>query len=233
MKTRVIVFDLDDTLYPEREYVRSGLQAACQFAETELGLPGLYAAANRLFDAGCRGTVFQEALRSSGYEDVEGSHIAAMVEAYRQHIPRLNLFPDVAEVLPRLPRFGRLAIVTDGYLPPQRHKVQALGLESTFDPVVYTESLGRDCWKPSPEGFLKVESTCRVTPDVCVYVADNPRKDFSAPRSRGWKTVRIRRPDTEHGDVEEGVAAHLEMNDFFELERWLTSGGRLPQGLGA
>ena len=42
-------------------------------------------------------------------------------------------------------------------------------------------------------------------PDGFVYVADNPRKDFIAPRALGWRTVRIRRRGGEH--VAYGAAA--------------------------
>ena len=35
----------------------------------------------------------------------------------------------------------------------------------------------------------------------CVYVADNPTKDFAAPRALGWHTVRIRRPGGLHAGL--------------------------------
>ena len=34
---------------------------------------------------------------------------------------------------------------------------------------------------------------CRPA-SVYLYVADNPVKDFAAPRQLGWVTVRVRRP---------------------------------------
>ena len=38
MMRRAVVFDIDDTLYLERDYVRSGFTAAGAWARTELGL---------------------------------------------------------------------------------------------------------------------------------------------------------------------------------------------------
>lgn len=215
-----MVFDLDDTLYPERDYARSGLRAAGEAAERKFGIRGLAEIAISLFDKGRRGDIFQEALRQAQCSDVEAI-VPSLIKAYRHHVPSIRLYPDVEEVLPRLSRFGRLALITDGYLPPQQLKVQALGVEPFFDPIIYTEQLGRHCWKPSEEAFASVEQTCTATAATCLYVADNPRKDFIAPRKRGWATVRIRRPDTEHEGARGEQDAEYQMQDFRGLERWL------------
>ena len=47
-----IVFDLDDTLYPERDYVLSGFKAVASWAEARLGVPSLggFSGLRRLFD---------------------------------------------------------------------------------------------------------------------------------------------------------------------------------------
>lgn len=217
----VIVFDLDDTLYPERPYARSGLRAAGAWAARACGLETLGAVAVDLFDAGRRGDVFQAALITLGVEDPQGALVARLVEAYRHHVPVLELFPDVADVLPRLDRLGRLAVLTDGYLPSQRLKIEALGVDKIASPIIYTELLGRECWKPSAAGFMTIESMCAAKPAECIYVGDNPHKDFVAPKSRGWTTVRVRRPGTEHGSTDTGTAAHIELRDFTDLERWL------------
>ena len=221
MAARVIVFDLDDTLYPERRYACSGLRAAGAYAASAFGITRLADVSVDLFHHGRRGDVFQEALRRLGIVDSDGTIVSALVEAYRSHVPSLDLFPDVAEVLPRLQSLGRIAVLTDGYLPPQRLKVSALGLDRIANPIVYTEELGREHWKPSPTGFVRIESICGAAPQECVYVADNPRKDFVAPAERGWTTVRMRRLGTEHGPLEGQGEIQLTMSDFLELERWL------------
>jgi putative hydrolase of the HAD superfamily len=220
VSTKTLVFDLDDTLYPERDYARSGLRAAGAAAERQFGIQGLGEIAIALFNRGRRGDIFQEALRQVQWSDVEAA-VPAMIRAYRHHSPSIRLYPDVEEVLPRLRRFGRLALITDGYLPPQQLKVQALGVESFFDPIIYTEQLGRHCWKPAEQAFISLEQTCSAAATDCVYVADNPRKDFIAPRKRGWVTIRIKRPDTEHEKASGEHDAQCEMRDFRDLERWL------------
>ena len=52
MSGLVLVFDLDDTLYPERQFALSGFAAAGRWAEAELGIAGLAADMTRLLDGG-------------------------------------------------------------------------------------------------------------------------------------------------------------------------------------
>lgn len=222
---RVIVCDLDDTLYPEREYAISGLHAAAEAANSIYRLANLDKAFVALFEAGHRGNIFQEALQSAGMPAPDPVMIGTLLEAYRTHRPLINLYDDVREVLPKLSRIARLALLTDGFLPPQRLKVEALGLTGRFDPIVFTEELGRASWKPSPAGFMLIESTCKVEPRNCVYIGDNPIKDFVAPRIRGWRTIRVRRPGTEHSTVAASAdkAAEVELADFYEIARSLAA----------
>ena len=62
MSGLVLVFDLDDTLYPERQYALSGFKAAERWAAPELGIEGLAADMTRLLDDGHLGALFRMAL---------------------------------------------------------------------------------------------------------------------------------------------------------------------------
>ena len=55
-----VVFDLDDTLYAERDYVLSGMGAVAAWVEAELGSGAdeAFAELVALFDQGVRGRVF-------------------------------------------------------------------------------------------------------------------------------------------------------------------------------
>ena len=55
MSTLRIVFDLDDTLYPERDFARSGFIAAGRHAAEKHGIPDLGEAMLALLDQGHRG----------------------------------------------------------------------------------------------------------------------------------------------------------------------------------
>jgi putative hydrolase of the HAD superfamily len=188
-----VVFDLDDTLYPEASYARGGLRAAGLWAEQELGIPDLGPKLIALFDSGRRGDLFDAALAQSG-APVGGSVVGRLIDAYRTHKPDLALFEDAAWALVHYGRLGPLGLVTDGHAAVQQAKVAGLGIGPRFRHMVFTDALGgRPFWKPSPAGFEAVAQSISEA-SAFVYIGDNATKDFVAPNALGWQTVRIVRP---------------------------------------
>ncbi len=217
----VLVFDLDDTLYAEADYVRSGFAAVGSWLTVERGIPGLAEAAWELHLAGVRGNVFDLALQGLGHT-AESGLIAAMVEVYRSHEPQIE--PDPA--LPRIfalckAREIPLCMITDGPPLSQRAKIRALGIEGWFRHIRCTGDWGRDYWKPHPRAFAEVEALLpQLEAAQFMYVGDNPAKDFAAPRARGWRTLRLRRAGGLHENVEpkdEASAPDGEIGGLAEL----------------
>lgn len=194
----VLVFDLDDTLYLERDYVASGLRAVGAWAERQLSIAHLGDEMVRLFEAGRRGRLFDEALGLAG---VAGGAelIARMLCVYRQHRPRIRLAEDAERLFARAAPATGLAIITDGYLDAQKRKIRALGLHDRgISVAVCTDRWGLPHWKPSPRAFDHVQAFFGLPSGAFVYVADNVDKDFHAPRRLGWRTVQIKRPGRLH-----------------------------------
>lgn len=209
-----VIFDLDDTLYPERDYCMSGFRAvAAYIAERFASVPAapLFEAMRAEFEAGNRTRTFNAALEAArvAYDD---ECIAKLVEVYREHHPALTLPDESRGVLDSLGGGYRLALLTDGYLPEQRLKVEALGIEGYFKCIVYTEELGRENWKPSPLGFQKIMYELGAEAGQCVYVADNEQKDFIAPNSLGMTSIKVSGPDSLHSTASsdpDGRPAHI------------------------
>ena len=196
----VLVFDLDDTLFLERDYVRSGFKSVEVWLRDHLGCGGFFNQAWQLFEAGRRGNIFDLSLPQLGLAP-EPALIREMIKIYRQHRPEIDLMPDARKVLHAFCRQCQLAVLTDGPHEAQRQKAAVLGVEAWCAPIVYTDLWGRADWKPSPRGYLVLQEHFALPGKVFVYIADNPRKDFIAPRMLGWRTVRIRRPLGEHARV--------------------------------
>src|SRR5688572_12114191 len=93
-----VVFDLDDTLYPEREFVHSGFRAVGAWLERDTGLKGFADQASALFENGRRGRIFDEALKALGHS-MDSNLVAMMLEVYRAHEPQISLPPDSRAVL--------------------------------------------------------------------------------------------------------------------------------------
>jgi putative hydrolase of the HAD superfamily len=177
------VFDLDDTLYLERDYVRSAFDAVAAYVQDHFGGESVAQALHAAWAGGAKdpiGTLWSEkALPLLSRDDA----LAVM----RAHSPAISLRPDAAELLAALRCSGAgYAIVTDGRSVTQRAKLIALGCDDARY-ISISEEIGLA--KTDPARFLDVSS--RLGDGRWVYVGDNPAKDFYAPKLLGWKTVMI------------------------------------------
>src|SRR6266545_2289820 len=212
-----IVLDIDDTLYLERDYVRSGFEAVGRWAQRELGVDDFAERAWTAFENGSRNTIFDEVLTACGAPTGDAV-ITEMVARYRTHPPSIVLAADAEAGLDRWHGAAALAAITDGPLSSQQAKARALGLERWTSTVVFTASLGPGKGKPDPAAFELVQEELGVDGKSCVYVADNPAKDFVGPKALGWRTVRVRRRLSLHADVESGSDVDHEITTLEQLD---------------
>lgn len=206
-RIRAIVFDLDDTLFPEREYAWSGFRAVAGAFANDLGdVSETVADLQRLFDSEKRPRVF-DALLTERFGEVDQNLLLKMIDIYRRHPPVITPYPDVEAALTRLGGRFKLGLITDGRSYTQWAKIDALRLRPRFDHIIVTSDLrparaeGEKVsaeWdmfaKPNPRAFHVMTSALNVGHTACMYVADNPGKDFVAPNALGWLTVRVERP---------------------------------------
>lgn len=221
---RAIIFDLDDTLYPEREYVLSGFRAVARWAEQHLDIPENqgFTELYDLYMAGVRGDTFDRwlAKHAISSENV----MQSLVHVYRSHQPTIHCCPGVPELLHSLHQHFRLGLVSDGYLEVQQRKLAALEIIEHFDAIVFSDKWGRESWKPSTRPFEEILAKLRVPPSAAVYVADNPVKDFLGAQKVGMGTVWVHRTDGEYAHLRPPSSAHApdyEVKSLTELERLL------------
>jgi len=218
-KFQAILFDLDDTLYPEREYVFSGFRAVATWVEARLGIPQAQGIEELLglYETGQRRQTFDVWLERHGKR--QEVPVKRLVEVYRQHAPTIAPHPGAAELLDSLRKTYRLGLVSDGYLAVQQRKLAALGLAHYFDTVVFSDEWGRAAWKPNRRPFeAALERLGGIPPTLVVYVADNPEKDFIGARQLGLKTIRVRYPYGVYCDITPESAAYQPDLDITTLE---------------
>jgi putative hydrolase of the HAD superfamily len=190
---RAVLFDLDNTLYPEEQFVVSGFRAAAQCLSPHIHLDAqsLLERMLHILQARGRGRVFDILLRELEIDSTPW--LPTLLQVYRSHRPTLSLPAEAAAILRALKDRGiRLGLVTDGLASTQRRKIAALGLEAYMDAVVCTGELGKGCAKPSPIPFEVALNLLDTVPKLAAYVADDISKDFAGPNHLGMKSVQIR-----------------------------------------
>jgi len=199
-----VVFDLDDTLYPEADFVRSGFRSVAERCRKEMGIDGFEEIAWGLFCQGRRGDIFDAAFSVLGTVPAKDV-ITRMVTLYRTHAAQITLPPDSVRCLQQLRGKYKLGLITDGPAEMQWNKIRALGVEDSFDEIIVTADLGDEFAKPHPRAFMEMEKRFQAAGSDLFYVADNPAKDFTVPTRLGWRTIRILREQGLHSNAA-GVA---------------------------
>lgn len=199
---KVVIFDLDNTLYRERDFIRSGCAAVAQQATM----------------------IFKEAVYTQVYEDLVYDtlekkpaimnlvkHFAAglpqkrqfdltqlFLNTYRNHDPKIGMTQDTKDVLDALKKRGiSIGIVTDGRSEVQRKKLVKLGLmdDSRISEIVMTDELaGKNgnpaiFRKPNPLAFEILKLRFEVPYHCMIFVGANIQKDFETPQRLGMRCL--------------------------------------------
>jgi putative hydrolase of the HAD superfamily len=176
------VFDLDDTLYHEIDFLKSAY----------------YSIVNEI-SVDCRDILYNEMLNiyfSGGnpfrfliekYPE-KNLTLEKLLYLYRNHYPIISLKKGVLLTLMNIKKNkGNTGIITDGRSITQRNKIQSLGLGSLIDRIVISEEFGAE--KPAPDlyqSFMDNEVVKQY-----YYFGDNLSKDFITPKKLGWYCIGI------------------------------------------
>ncbi|MFA7412442.1 MAG: HAD-IA family hydrolase [Tissierellaceae bacterium] len=216
---KAVVFDLDDTLYNERDFVYNGFLEVSKYISTKyfLDIREIYNEIIEIFLENGRGRIFNILCKRYPFNE----SIDNLVNIYRDTLPDIRLYDDALEILKRLKRNYFLGIITDGKNTVQWNKIKALNVEKYMDKIIVTDDLGKDYWKPSERPYLDILDQFKVKPSECIYIGDNPHKDFISAKKIGIITIRIVRVIGDHmGTVlSDEYEAEYKINTLEEVER--------------
>jgi len=173
--SKYIVFDLDDTLYNELDFLKSAYKEIAALT----GNAAEYERMMTLFSS--KKNVFEDLALKYSLE------LAYLLDVYRNHLPDIKVNPDFLRFVEAGKRKGySFGLLTDGRSVTQRNKIKALGLETVFDKIIISEEFGSE--KPNEKNY---RAFMAVQDMDFYYIADNPGKDFITPNKLGWKTICI------------------------------------------
>ncbi len=179
-----VIFDLDDTLYSEKQYIRSGYKKIAEY----FNLPDMEEEMWNSFENG--GKAIDEVLKAHGL--ISKKEQALYI--YRFQEPKISLYSGVEELLIRTKKKKKIGIITDGRPEGQRAKLKALNIN--VDKVIITDELGgTEYRKPNPKAFEIMQKELNTEFEKMVYIGDNIKKDFIAPQKLGMKYIWFKNPD--------------------------------------
>ncbi len=172
--SKIFVFDLDDTLYSERDFEKSGIEFVYHnLSIKHISLDTILNNRNNWIEQMINGSNNQITLQ-------------IVLDMYRDHFPTIQLYKDAKVFLEKLHSQGiEISLITDGRSITQRNKLRALGIESFFKNIVISEEVNSE--KPSEYNFRLVMHN-KIAENY-IYIADNPKKDFITPNKLGWTSI--------------------------------------------
>ena len=177
-----VIFDLDDTLYKEIDYLKSAYREIALLVEQITSLKNIY---RRMYDAYLsQKDVFQMLVELTDRQRTK----EYFIQRYRNHVPDISLNKETKKCLDVLRDEGAIiGLITDGRSVTQRNKIEALGLNQWIDNsnIIISEEFGSE--KPSASNYLYFEN--KYPQNKFVYVGDNIKKDFIAPNVLKWNTI--------------------------------------------
>lgn len=190
MCKKVVCFDLDDTLYKEIDFLKSGYRKVAELVGKRYGIDA-WTAYDQMMVWYQRG---ENAFANLNEKYGINNPIEDYLNVYRFHQPSLMLSQDVKEVLKALKESGcELGIITDGREITQKQKIEALGLEEWISPDLALINEDKKYFKPNHWSFDRMMLSCYemfpYSELVFYYVGDNTEKDFLAPNELGWTSI--------------------------------------------
>jgi len=186
----VIIFDLDDTLYEEMCYVKSGLNKVASHLSYlfKIKKKTIYNKLLKVLKENGRRKVFN--IICSYYKFKKKNLVKDLINIYRSHKPLIKLKKDAIKILEYYSGYNKY-IITDGNYLVQKKKVKYLKLSNYFKKIFYTNFYGIKYNKPSLFCFNKIKKLEKCEWSDLVYVGDNPNKDFINCNKKRILTVRL------------------------------------------
>ena len=172
--SKIFVFDLDDTLYSERDFEKSGIEFVYNnFHIKHIELEPILN--NRI-------NWIEQIIDGSNNQIT----LQMVLDIYRNHFPTIQLYKHSKVFLEKLLSLGnKMSLITDGRSITQRNKLRALGIEPYFKNIIISEEINSE--KPSEYNFRMVMNNKNA--ENYIYIADNPNKDFITPNKLGWTSI--------------------------------------------
>jgi putative hydrolase of the HAD superfamily len=179
----LFVFDLDDTLFQEVDFVKSAFNEIASSIDIE----NAEDLSQRLFQKYLSGSnAFNWLIETYPALNLT---LNGLLDQYRNHLPEISLNESVLSLLEVLKTSEAvLILVSDGRSVTQRNKIKALKIESFFKEIYISEEIGHE----KSDGYtFKIINEDYPDHDKVMF-GDNPLKDFEWPNNLEWISIGLR-----------------------------------------
>lgn len=227
-KINAVIFDLDNVLYNERDYIDAAYLNIAAFLSNHCHRQREQIYQKLLNDLQKKTSLyprlFNDALADLGLDQ---AMLPEILKIYANITIDLQFYQGAEQLLETLRKQGvKLGLVTNGNVETQRNKVRLLGVEQYFDVVVYARELGNHNEKPNPEVYRVTIQALNCEPEETICVGDNPYTDFFGAKKLGVRTVRLLRGEFKDIRLSAEYEADLAVRNLEELSKVIERGNQ-------
>jgi putative hydrolase of the HAD superfamily len=216
---RAVIFDLDNVLYDEKDYIYASFRIIAAFLSEKKCLPEEEIFAKLVYDFKKKGSMYSR-LFNDLIDDLEldKNLLQNILRLYESFDAEIKLFPASENILLTLRKMGiKLALVTNGGVRIQRNKIRLLGIEQFFDVVVFARDMPEATEKPNPSAYSMAIRKMGVKAKETLCVGDNPYTDFWGAKRLGIYTMRLLWGEFKDVQLSEDYESEIVLNNLEEF----------------
>mgnify|MGYP001335895219 CR=1 FL=1 len=207
MSDPVIIFDLDNTLYDEKQYYDAIIKQFIKeyFPEKINRLLPIQKSYRKSRD------IFKYILDQ--YEIYSVENQAKCFELYKSIKIRLTPYKAFNKIidLKKHKKF-QIGLITNGVVAAQRNKIKCLGIEENFDAIIYARTWGKSLEKPHEKPFNEILKVLNCKAEDAIMVGDTFKTDILGASNLGISCFWI----TNDSYDDENITSILNLDEFYE-----------------
>lgn len=215
---KVIVFDLDDTLYDQKLYVYKAFRKISKFISKKYKRDEqfIYRSLIRMWlrNGPMYQWLFNDLVKELGIESK--SLINTLVRIFHSYKSKLRLYPKTRDTLQKLRKKYIIGMITDGNVQMQKNKISALNIKNLFNIIIFCK-LKKGFEKPNVNSYRLMIKKIGIKPNEMIYIGDNPYVDFIGAKKIGINTVRILKGFYKNTKVNKKYDADYKIKDLNQI----------------
>ncbi len=211
---KIVIFDLDDTLYIEKQFVFSGLSAVSNFIKKKYKINSLktFNDLKNYYTKKERVNILDFILKKNNVFNKK--NLIQLINIYRSHKPNIKIDNKNKNILFKLSKKNNIYLVTDGNKLVQKNKIEALKIKKFFKKIFITHQYAIKYSKPSLFCFNIIRKLEKCNWNDLIYIGDDPNKDFLNLNIKKAITIRINQGRFKNISIEKKYEAKYVFNNL-------------------
>ena len=207
---KLIVFDLDNTIYDETAYYL-GVAREYEQQQTVLLFPDLDQILNRTFIKS-HSDVWGALLEH--YQCYTKVRQQALFDLYQTASVPINVYDTFLDMLQFFKEKNmKVGVITNGVVQAQKNKVRCLNLTPLVDVIIYARQWGKTYEKPHEKSFCEMGNVFDIQNDEWLYIGDTFETDILGAQGANIQSIWI---TSESAENKNGVVVVSSLDKCFE-----------------